>query len=138
MASGTSAILSEEEVLQTENEMEEEDRKAQEADKMSTGAGDRRREIEAKLSPDMRSKAATAQRIRAEQIQEQADRRARASVARKYARPVEKVLSVYNSQYTDLFDVLQVRKHVNDVTLKKAYRRLALMVHPGITALLHG
>lgn len=106
--------------------------KAAETDKISAGAGDRRRELEAMLSPEMRNNAAAAQRIRAEQIKEDADRRARASVARKFARPVEKVISLYNSQKTDLFDVLQVGKSANDATLKKAYRRLALMVHPGI------
>lgn len=107
-------------------------KRAKETDKMSSGGGDRRRELEAKLSPQMRKKAAAEQQLRAEEEQEKASRRARSVISRRYARPVEKVLTVYSSQTTDLYDVLQVTRQASDVDLKKAYRALALLVHPGI------
>lgn len=102
---------------------------------MSSGGGDRRREVEAKLSPQMRKKVAAEQQMRAELEQEKASRRARSVISRKFARPVEAVLKVYSSQSTDLYDVLRVTRRASDADLKKAYRALALMVHPG-TALL--
>lgn len=79
----------------------------------------------------MRRSVAAEQQKRAEEEQERASRRSRAAVARKYARPVEKVLSAYNSQTTDLYDVLEVSKNADEGALKKAHRRLALRLHPG-------
>lgn len=117
---------------ESEATRKEAQKRAKETDKISAGAGNRRREIENKLSPNMRNKAAAAQQTKAEKMQERKYRRARATVARRYARPVEKVLSIYNSQSTDLYDVLDVGRIVKDETLKKAYRKLALLVHPGI------
>lgn len=105
--------------------------RAKETDKMSSGAGDRRREIEAKLTPEMRRQAAADSEARAQLEQQRSDRRVRAAISRRHARPVEKVLHTYNSQSTNLYDVLRVGMGVEEVRLKKAYRALALEVHPG-------
>jgi curved DNA-binding protein CbpA len=116
---------------EAEMRRKESQRRAAETDKMSAGAGDRRREIEAKLSPQMRAKVAAEQQRTSELEQVRSARRTRARVPRKYARPVEKTLSLYNSQTTDLYDVLRVAKGVDESSLKKAYRAAALSVHPG-------
>lgn len=116
---------------ESEAKRKEAQKKAKETDKISAGAGNRRREIEGKLSPHMRNKAAAAQQLKADEMMMLEFRRSRAAVARRFARPVEKVLSIYSSQSTDLYDVLNVGREVKEVALKKAYRRLALLVHPG-------
>ena len=105
--------------------------RAKETDKMSSGAGDRRREIEAKLTPEMRRQAAADSEARTQLEQMRSDRRVRAAISRRHARPVEKVLNTYNSQSTNLYDVLRVSMGVEEGSLKKAYRALALTVHPG-------
>ena len=116
---------------ESEAKRNEAQKKAKETDKISAGAGNRRREIEGKLSPQMRNKAAAAQQAKADEIMMLEFRRSRAAVARRFARPVEKVLSIYSSHCTDLYDVLNVDRDVKEGALKKAYRKQALLVHPG-------
>jgi DnaJ domain len=116
---------------EAENKRKEAQNRAKETDKMSTGGGDRRRELEAKLSSKMRDSAQAKQQEQVEEELESRARRARAVISRKFSRPVERVLRVYNSDSTDLYDVLQVNKEADDSALKKAYRSLALSVHPG-------
>lgn len=116
---------------EVEMRRKETQRQAAEKDKISSGAGDRRREIEAMLSPNMRAQVAAEQQRILEEEQVRSARRVRASVPRRYARPVERTLSVYNSHSTDLYDVLRVAKGVDETSLKKAYRAAALSVHPG-------
>ena len=123
---------------EADNKRKEAQKRAKETDKMSAGGGDRRRDLEAKLSPQMRNSALAKQQEQDEEELESRARRSRAVISRKFSRPVERVLKVYNSDSTDLYDVLQVSKEADDGALKKAYRSLALSVHPGmsITALL--
>jgi hypothetical protein len=116
---------------EAENKRKEAQNRAKETDKMSAGGGDRRRELEAKLSSTMRDSALLKQQEQVEEEIESRARRARAVISRKFSRPVERVLRNYNSDSTDLYDVLQVNKEADDGTLKKAYRSLALSVHPG-------
>ena len=116
---------------EAENKRKEAQNRAKETDKMSAGGGDRRRELEAKLSSKMRDSTLLKQQEQIEEEFESRARRARAVISRKFSRPVERVLRVYNSDSTDLYDVLQVNKEADDSTLKKAYRSLALSVHPG-------
>lgn len=115
-----------------ENKKRERQKKDQEKDTMSSGAGDRRRELEAKLSPQMRAQAAAEYQKRNEKEQERIARTVRYSMPRKFARPVEKILNAYNSDKTTLYDILQVRKSVSDTGLKKAYKSKALSTHPGM------
>lgn len=117
---------------EAENKRREAQNRAKETDKMSAGGGDRRRDLEAKLSPQMRNSALAKQQEQVEEEIESMARRARAVISRKFSRPVESVLKVYNSDSTDLYDVLRVSKEVDDGGLKKAYRSLALSVHPGM------
>lgn len=117
---------------EAENKKRDAKTRAKETDKMSAGGGDRRRDLEAKLSPQMRNSAQAKEQEQAEEEMETNARRARAVISRKFSRPVERVLKVYNSDSTDLYDVLRVSKEVDDGELKKAYRSLALSVHPGM------
>ena len=118
---------------EAENKRREAQNRAKETDKMTAGGGDRRRDLEAKLSPQMRDSIIAKQREEAEEELASLARRTRAVISRKFSRPVERVLKAYNSDSTDLYDVLQVRKGADDGTLKKAYRSLALSVHPGMS-----
>ena len=51
-------------------------------------------------------------------------------ISRKFARPVETILRVYNDPRTTLYQVLGVSPSVEEYALKKIYRHKALQVHP--------
>jgi hypothetical protein len=112
-----------------EMKRKEEIRRLQESEKMG-GGGDIRAKLENLLGEDMRAKAAQENERQAEVTAEQAQRWARSKVPRNFARPVEVVLNVYNNEKSTLYDVLKVSRKASDLTLKKAYRGQALMVHP--------
>lgn len=110
----------------------EEARKAKETDGISAGAGNRRREVEGKLSVETRARASAASARRAEEKKEQQDWLERAKVSRRYASPVERVIRASDS---DLYSpsrylVLGVRRGAEEDEIKKAYRNAALKVHP--------
>jgi hypothetical protein len=52
-------------------------------------------------------------------------------VSREYAEVVEDVIEVYENDDTSLYDVLNVRMSVGDDTIRKAYRKLVIALHPG-------
>lgn len=51
-------------------------------------------------------------------------------IERVYARPVERIISIYNDPKTTLYQVLGVSPSADMTTLKKVYRNAALDVHP--------
>jgi hypothetical protein len=110
--------------------------KAKEKDKISSGAGDRRREVEAKLSPKVRARAAAEAAKRSEEAKENEAWILRASIPRKFAKPVERVLRVVGDENSilipSMYAVLGVRQDSEDEAIKKAYRLAALRIHPGI------
>eukprot|EP01041_Mallomonas_annulata_P002151 gene2151-4187_t len=113
----------------------EEAKKALETDRISSGAGDRRREVEGKLSPKVRARAANEAARRAQEEKEEAEWRLRATVSRRYARPVEKVIHAYGDEETStttpsMYAVLGVKRDADDDAIKRAYRIAALRIHP--------
>lgn len=52
-------------------------------------------------------------------------------VGRSLARPVERVLTSARDPRTSLYDVLEVSPQADDSSIKRAYRHIALLVHPG-------
>lgn len=88
-------------------------------------------DIESKLSKEMKRKMAEDQHKREKAQAERAERQSRFRVPRVHAEPVERVLEMYQSSSTDLYDVLGVKKDISDLELRKAYRSYALVVHPG-------
>lgn len=110
----------------------EDARKAKETDGISSGAGNRRREVEGKISAETRARAASALTKRAEEKKELQDWLERAKVPRRFAGPVERVLRASSS---DLYSpsrylVLGVRRGAEENEIKKAHRNAALKVHP--------
>jgi hypothetical protein len=114
--------------------------KAKEKDKISSGAGDRRREIEAKLNPKVRARAVAEAAKRSEEAKENEAWALRASIPRKFARPVERVLRIVGDENSilipSMYSVLGVRRDVEEEAIKKAYRLAALRIHPGSYILL--
>ena len=113
----------------------EEALKATETNKISSGAGDRRRELESKISPAMRARAAADAAKRLEAESEAAAWEVRASVSRRFARPVEKVLRACgdddSAEVPSMYAILGVKRDAEDDVIKKAYRVSALRIHPG-------
>ena len=100
---------------------------------MGGGLGsDKMRNLENLINPNVRNKMSEQDDRKAEQTKEQQQRRLRAKIPRSFARPVEQVLGVYNDASTNLYNVLGVGRTADEVALKKAYRNLALVLHPGV------
>lgn len=89
-------------------------------------------DIESKFSKDMKRKATEEQRSRDKAYAERMQRHSRYRIARSYAEPVERILEVYRSASTDLYDVLGVGNDISDLELRKTFRASALVVHPGM------
>lgn len=85
----------------------------------------------ADLASKLNRKISTDQRRRKQEQAEMLQRQQRFRVSRAHAAPVERVLEAYNDPHTDLYDVLGVRRSINDAALRKAYRASALAIHPG-------
>lgn len=69
--------------------------------------------------------------LKEEALSDRAARYSRYRVARRHAAPVEHILYTYSDARTDLYDVLRVTASSDDALIKRAYRSLALAVHPG-------
>ena len=113
--------------------------------------------IEQALSEQLRARYEQAQEERAQQIRATSLRKVRFSMPRSIAEPIERILALYNgpqnaedwlpvwclfrltllpylSYLQDMYSILGVNSKANEVTLKKAYRALALVIHPGLNA----
>jgi hypothetical protein len=74
------------------------------------------------------------QQIQSEILKEQAERISRLRVPRYYARPVERILRFCTSGSRDWFGMLGLSKtRADEAAVKKAFRALALDIHPGRT-----
>ena len=111
----------------------EDARKAQEKDRISAGAGDRRREVERKLSPRARAQAAEAAKRREEEEKEDQWWEIRARVARRFASPVEKVMRILDGPPSSFsyYALLGLKQGAEDADIRRAYRIAALRIHPG-------
>ena len=69
--------------------------------------------------------------LKEEVLSDRAARYSRYRVGRRHAAPVEHILCTYSDATTDLYDVLRVTASSDDALIKRAYRSLALAVHPG-------
>ena len=83
------------------------------------------------ITNKLNKKIAYDQKKRSKETLAQQLQRKRFSISRIYAAPVERVLERYNHEDTNLYDVLDVRFDVSDQELRKAYRNIALLIHPG-------
>jgi hypothetical protein len=86
--------------------------------------------IESLLSQELLEKANADDVERAEQNEEKYNRMIRNKVPRKYARPVEKVIKIYDNPKTTLYQVLSLPEDADYDDIKKAYRTMALILHP--------
>ena len=111
----------------------EQAQKAKETDKISSLAGNRRREIEKKLSSQVRTRAADAAARKREKENELAKWEARAKIGRRLAAPVERALRAYYAPPPSFsfYRVLGVSRDADSDTIKKAHREAALRIHPG-------
>ena len=56
----------------------------------------------------------------------------RFKVSRKFAKPVERIINALENDDMDLYDIMGVSNRNADTgVLKKQYRNVALLVHPG-------
>lgn len=88
-------------------------------------------DLENRLSERVRVNVAYAEHQSAERSRARARRHERARLPRRIAAPVEEILRIYDDVHTDLYDVLGVKRNIDEATLKKKYRAKALAVHPG-------
>lgn len=97
------------------------------------GMGDdgRYRDLEAKLSDKLRHTAAQAEKQLQEREYDKLQRRQRFMISRRQAAPVERLIRLYDDLHCDLYRVLGLSHNANEVTMKKQYRSLALILHPG-------
>lgn len=95
------------------------------------GDEDRYHDLEAKLSDKLRSTAAQAEQQYQEREYEKLQRRQRFMIPRRQAAPVERLIRLYDDLHCDLYRVLGVSNNANEITMKKQYRSLALILHPG-------
>jgi DnaJ-domain-containing protein 1 len=79
----------------------------------------------------MRAKMMADRKRKSEEEQERLHWEARAGIARKFARPVERVIAANENAQADLYDVLGIKDNADEGTIKRAYRHLALVIHPG-------
>jgi hypothetical protein len=100
------------------------------ANKMSTMSNNHFQELENRLSEKVRDNLAISEQQQLEQIQEQRERRSRYAISRRYAAPIERVLRLYDDVHTDFYLVLDVPRNVDEFSLKRQYRSLALHIHP--------
>lgn len=68
---------------------------------------------------------------KADKEAEKQQRWRRAEVPRRYARPVERAIAVYEDPRTNLYNVLDLRMKASDEAIRKRYRELAIALHPG-------
>lgn len=100
--------------------------------KMASTSNSRFQELESRLSENVRINMAYAEQQQAERDQERIARHTRFVIPRKYAAPVERIVTSYDDVHTDLYMVLDVSRTADEFALKKQYRTLALQIHPGI------
>ena len=86
--------------------------------------------IESLLSQEMLDKANADDIERTEQNEEKYNRMIRNKVPRKYARPVEKIIKIYDNPKTTLYQVLSLPEDADYDDVKKSYRTMALILHP--------
>jgi hypothetical protein len=82
--------------------------------------------IESLLSKELSDKV----NERSEQELEKYNRQIRNKISRKYARPVEKIIKVYENPKTTLYQVLSLPEDADYDDIKKTYRTMALILHP--------
>jgi hypothetical protein len=120
------------EKIKEENKKKETEKKLKETNKISSSGGNRRREIENKLNEKITTQIMQDLEEKKTLEIERIERYKRFSISRKYAKPVEKILNIYNNPHTDLYMVLNVKRDVSDAVLKKNYRLIAMNIHPGL------
>jgi hypothetical protein len=87
--------------------------------------------LESQLDPSLRA-LLSQDTIRRDELKgEQLETYKRYRVARKYARPVERTIAIYDDPQTDLYDVIGVSRSADDAEIKKAQRNLKKLLHPG-------
>lgn len=105
--------------------------KSKEKSKITSMSGDRRRQIESLLSENVRANIAQGEEEQASRNAEKLQRQMRYKMSRKFAKPVEDVLEIYNAVDVDFYKLLDVKKQWDENKIKKQYRMKALIVHPG-------
>lgn len=99
--------------------------------KMSAMSGSHRQKIESLLDEKVRLSAAYAEQAHDDLEREKNRRYERYRIARRYSEPVERIISIYDDYSTDLYMVLGVGRTADGTDLKRRYRSLALVLHPG-------
>lgn len=87
-------------------------------------------DIESLLSKELLDKANDYDTERSEQELEKYNRQIRNKISRKYARPVEKTIKIYENPKTTLYQVLSLSEDADYDDIKKTYRSMALILHP--------
>lgn len=99
--------------------------------KMSSMSSNRFQELEDQLSETVRINMAFAEKQQSDREHEKYERQTRFKIPRRYAAPVERIISTYDDPKSDLYMVLKVPNTADEFTLKRQYRTLALQIHPG-------
>ncbi len=100
--------------------------------KISNNKNNRFQDLENKISKEIRNKLSEDVMIKSNKEQIKAYNFARNKISRRLARPVETILKFCQRNIPDLYSVLGIHKSANEETIKKAYKKNALIIHPGI------
>ncbi len=88
--------------------------------------------LEAELAQRMKERLDEEALVRENKVTAIRDRRIRLSIPRLHAALVEDILHQYNLLHVNFYEMLRVKPSTEESVIKKNYRNMALLLHPGL------